>query len=262
MNAASLTEQWWTQALSGHDPQGRSPLPEPGDTTVARLEALLRAWAEGFAARRDDVRSSTLALGKRGLHVDEASGFLRALDDRLLHVDSAGLVTPLAARTKSAGGRYALICKNGDGTSINLEYLIQLATAAELVIGHGWPPGCLQVERGEFDLIGFRAPTSQDVVMAVEAKARVRGSDSLEKLLKALLSIASDPSAAVGTNAQNKYRELLLLVEAHPVVLWLVAAGARWAFDASLDGHGSLRLRPRDSIAYPAVVADAVARLR
>lgn len=91
------------------------------------------------------------------------------------------------------------------------------------------------MERGDFDLIGFRAADSHEVVLAVETNARVRGNDSLEKLLRPLASLSADRSAVVGTNAQNKYRELLSLVEVHPVILWLVAACARWAFDAYLE---------------------------
>lgn len=64
-------------------------------------------------------------------------------------------------------------------------------------------------------------------------------------------------SAAVGTNAQSKYRELLSLVAVHPVVLWLVAAGARRAFDAYL-ARGAVQLRPRDTVTFPAVLHDTV----
>lgn len=231
-------------------------LPDAGVSRPRRRRrGRLHAWSLGFASRRADVHSPDLAIGKRGLHPDEAAGFLQALDQKLLHVDSAGFVTPLAARKKAVGGRYALVCKSGEGTGVNLEYLIQLAAAGELVTEHGWPPECVQVESGEFDLVGYRSSASDDVVMAVEAKARVRGNDSLEKLLTSLLALAADSEANVGTNARNKFRELMSMSDAHPVVLWLVAAGARWAFDASTD-QGTLVLEPRTSVAFEAVVAN------
>lgn len=87
----AMDERWRSAALRDHGPQGRAPVPAQGDASVERLDALLRAWSVGFADRRDDVESATLTIGTRGLHPDEASAFVRALDGRLLHVDSAGV---------------------------------------------------------------------------------------------------------------------------------------------------------------------------
>ena len=248
-----IDDSWWTDALAGHDPAGLAPTAVTGDSSVERLTALLHAWAVGFAAVRDDVQTPALSLGRRGLHPDEAQAFLRALDARALHVDSAGFVTPLTARPKAVGGRYALFSRSGAGAALNTEYLIQLGAVAELTLDYGWPADRLQVERGEFDLIGFADDSGADVVMAAEAKARVRGPDSLEGLLRALEALAGEPAVVAKDNATRKYLELRALAEHRPVVLWLIAAGARWAFDAQLDA-GSVRLTPLASIAYGQVI--------
>lgn len=227
--AEPFGEEWWQRALNPEDhqrqlvPVGAQLVPVP----VERMTALMQAWAIGFAARRADVAGHVLKLGSRGLHPDECASFLRGLDAGQLHADSAGFVTPNAARPKPVGGRYALCCKSGPGVTVNTEYIIQLGAVGELVSWWGWRPEDLQVEMTEFDLVGFD-PTDR-VVLAVEAKARVTGPDSLEKLFRSLLVLSkSDPPEARG-NAERKYLQLLRFCESGPVVLWLIAAGARWA---------------------------------
>jgi len=59
------------------------------------------------------------------------------------------------------------------------------------------------------------------------AKARVSGPDSLEQLLTSWLGMARDHTIDLN-NAGRKYRDLLRRCETGPVVVWLVAAGARW----------------------------------
>ena len=133
--------------------------------------------------------NSEATTGSRGLHPDECASFLRGLDAGQLHVDSAGFVTPNAARPKPVGGRYALCCKSDPGVTVNTEYIIQLGAVGELVSWWGSRPEDLQVEMTEFDLVGF-GPTD-GVVLAVEVKARVTGADSLERLLRSLLVLSN-----------------------------------------------------------------------
>ena len=49
----------------------------------------------------------------------------------------------------------ALLGKSGSGVSINLEYLIQIGAAAELVLDHGWSASDIDLECGEFDAVGI-----------------------------------------------------------------------------------------------------------
>ena len=77
----------------------------------------------------------------------------------------------------------------------------------------------------------------------MEAKARVSGPDSLEKLLTSWLGMARDHAMDLNNNAGRKYRDLLKRCETGPVVVWLVAAGARWSLIAELM-DGSVRFAP------------------
>ncbi|MEU3290551.1 hypothetical protein [Streptomyces longwoodensis] len=215
---------------------------------VQRLGGLLRAWALGFAAVRPDVMSSRLAESRRGLRPDEAAGFLTALDARLLHVDSAGFVVAQGFRPKASGGRYALFSRNGSGAAVNLEYLIQMAAAAELLIHHGVAGANICFEQGEFDAVledGGRP------VLVMEAKARIEGGDGLLELLDSLLKLGRDPQAKARVNHRRKYAALLEMAADGPVVLQLVADGARWAFDVS-ELAGTLRLAPRTGLSRSA----------
>ncbi|WP_128382015.1 hypothetical protein [Streptomyces cavernae] len=221
------------------DLAGTAEARAPG--ALERLDALLRAWAIGFAAVRGDVLSPRLAESRRGLGADEAAGFLAALDAGILHVDSAGFVRPQAFRRKPSGGRYALFSRNGAGVAVNLEYLIQLAAAAELISVHHVAGPDICFEQGEFDAV-VEADGVPTLVM--EAKARIHGPDGLLGLLASLLRLSEDGQAAAGRNHWRKYKALLDITARGPVVLWLVADGARWPFEAHAADAG-VRLVPR-----------------
>jgi hypothetical protein len=90
-------------------------------------------------------------------------------------------------------------------------------------------------------------------VLADEAKARVSGPDSLERLLAALRAFAGGPPPERTTNAARKYVQLLTLCDEHPVVVWLIAAGARWAFLARRAGD-RLAFEPIDGVDRAAVL--------
>lgn len=208
---------------------------------VERMDALLRAWAVGFRSRRVDVMSASLRHGRRGLHADECSAFLRALDARHLHVDSAGYVTPLCAEPKSGQQPYALCCRQGDAVTVNLEYVIQLGAVAELA-ALGWTRERLRVELGEFDAACLDSDGSPAVLM--EAKARVGGPDGLASLLRKWLVLSESDPVPRGENAANKYLELLRITEGRSAVdVLLVAAGARWWLTARRDGPFRLLFR-------------------
>ena len=200
-----------------------------------RLQALLGQWAIAFAQGRTDVASPTITWPRRGLLDDESSSFLRALDAGFVTVDPAGYVAlPRSAPRRQPAGTHCCR-KSGAGVSINLEYLIQIGATAELVMDHGWSPADLDFERGEFDAIGLGL--GDRVLLVMEAKARVSGPDSLEKLLTIWMSMAGDPGIDMNNNAGRKYRELQRLCRSGRVVVWLVAEGARWTLVAELvDG--------------------------
>ena len=148
---------------------------EPESPEVGEMQRLLVGWAEAFSHVRPDVQSDKLALSGRGLLHDEARSFLNAVRDGSVKVDDTGHFTLTCARTKSAGGQYSLLSKNGSGVALNLEYVIQVGATAELAREHGWPKGELDFERGEFDTLGY-GPDGR-VLLAMEAKCRARGSD-------------------------------------------------------------------------------------
>lgn len=215
------------------------PTPSPDSPGVSRLRELLKDWTVGFAAARADVASPTVAWPRRGLLEDESTSFLRALDSGFIMVDGAGFVVLPTVRPKTPGGRYALLSKSGTGVSINLEYLIQIGATAELVLDHGWKPADIDFERGEFDAVGVGSHDRPWLVM--EAKARVTGPDSLEKLVTTWLTMVEDPHLDTNNNAGRKYRELQRLCQSGRVVVWLVAEGARWTMSAAME-DGTLRL--------------------
>lgn len=155
-----MDEAWLAAAVAEALSPGSIAVPD----AVERMDALLGAWAVGFRSRRADVTTASLRHGSRGLHPDECGAFLRALDARQLHVDSAGYVTPLCATPKRGQQPYALCCRAGDGVTVNLEYVIQLGAVAELA-SLGWPGERLRVELGEFDAAGLDSDGSPAVLM-------------------------------------------------------------------------------------------------
>lgn len=180
---------------------------------------------------------------------DEAAAFLRALDAGLLEIDDTGGVRATGCRPKPGGGRYSLFTANRYGgalyVSLNLEYLIQLGAATELVAFHGWASDEVELEVGEYDALAHR---DGRVVLAMEAKARIDGPDSLTALWRSFVEFASRDAPPEPTdNHSRKYVELLRFAEAGPVVLWLVAAQARWPVLATrVDAR--IELEPCDGV--------------
>src|SRR3954447_22397239 len=246
MEGAGIDRDWLTARVREAAAGG-----SVDDDSVSRLRGLLGGWAVGFAARRTDVVSSEVAWPRRGLRPDEARSFLRALERGFADVDDAGYVTLPKLRPKTPVGRYALLSRSGDGVAVNLEYLIQVGATAELVLDHGWSPGSIDFERGEFDALGLEVDR---VVLAMEAKARVTGPDSLEKLVEAWLVALEDPTTDRATNAGRKLAELVRLTDHGPVLVWLVADGARWPLWARNSPSAGITL-------YPARSADRTAVL-
>jgi hypothetical protein len=171
-----IDQQWLDRAVRGHTTRS-----EPSGS-AERLEMMLRRWAQRFARGRNDVLSGDLATPRRGLLADEASSFLRAVDFGVAKVDEAGFVTLPTVKPKRPPGRYALFSKLGPGVGLNLEYLIQVGAMAELLLDLGWPADSIDFERGEFDTLA--SDPQGRVCLALEAKARVAGTDSLESMLR------------------------------------------------------------------------------
>jgi hypothetical protein len=226
------------------------------DRPVERLQALLDQWAAAFAQSRFGTADGIdLRLGRRGLLADEAASFLRALDIGLLTVDEAGGVRVPGCRLKPGGGVYQLFAENrwADDLHVSLstEYLIQFGAACELVACHGWPGNAVEVEVGQFDALGRG---SERVLVAMEAKARVTGPDSLTSLWHSFVDYADSNAAPEPVdNHSRKYVELLRLAESGPVVLWLVAAQARWIVLATrVDTR--FQFAPFPSVAYREVI--------
>jgi hypothetical protein len=209
----------------------------PCDDTsaVVRLWGWLEQLASGFARDRG-LATATLIRPSRRLLADESASFLRAVEAGFILVDPSGFFTLPHVRAKTPRGRYALFSKNGDGVALNLEYLVQAGATAELVFDHGWPASDVDFERGEFDAL-THGPDGR-VALAMEAKARMTGADSLEKLLMCWLRFAADSEADLNSNAGRKWRELTRLCVAGPVVVWLVADGARWTLRAEVGSAG------------------------
>lgn len=125
-----------------------------------------------------------------------------------------------------------------------MEYLIHIGACAELVLDHGWRPEDLSFECGQLDIWGHERE-SDSVLIGVEAKARTSGGDSLQALLDSFETKTLDATAPVPPNHERKWQELIRLTTERPVLLWLVADGARWLFRADSKG-GRVGLRSID----------------
>ena len=244
-----MDEEWLEHALATVPDTAH----ESDSTEIGELRRRFKLWAAGFWNARVDVQSPEVTWPSRGLLHDEAQSFLRAVETGFIAVSDTGHFAVVGARPKNQGGRYALLSKSGDGAAVNLEYLIQAGAVSELALDHGWPGDALDFERGEFDAFGY-GPDGR-VILAMEAKCRSRGADSVEKLLREWLSLSRVGAPGAPTNAGRKYAELVRLCEGGTVVVWVVAANVRWAFEASRNGVG-LQLRPIDDLPlYPTLAA-------
>jgi hypothetical protein len=114
--------------------------------------------------------------------------------------------------------------------SLNTVYLIQIGGAAELVTKWGWHPDEVMFVVGGYDAL---CEVAGRPVLAMEAKARIEGPDSLSALFRSFVRFSQldEPPEPID-NHSRKYVELLRLAESGGVTLLLVAAGARWTLKA------------------------------
>jgi hypothetical protein len=229
----SITEEW----IRAHPDLGKQvvpPMAAPIELPIEKLESIIRPLAREFAIQRYG-HAVELRYGGRGLHVDDSAAFLRGVKAGHLELEEHGSFTVSSCRPKPGGTRYSLFTENRWNNdyyiSLNTENLIHFGAATELVSSYDWDSESVEVEVGEFDA---RASRDGRVVLLMEAKARVDDTNGLAPLLKSFLRYAQFPRPPEPTdNHSRKYVELLRQAESGPVLLWLVAAGARWAFTAS-----------------------------
>lgn len=276
-----ITEEW----IKAHPDLGEQIVP-PMAALVAEpiqeFESIVRPLAAEFAMQRYG-RAVELRYGGRGLHADDTAAFLRGIRAGHLKLEENGSFAVSCCRPKPGGTRYSLFTENRWNNdhyiSLNTENLIHFGAAAELVSSFGWDDESVEVEVGEYDARVFRA---SQVAVLMEAKARVEDCNGLAPLLRSFLRYAQLPQPPEpNDNHSRKYIELLRQTESGPVLLWLVAAGARWAFKATryenrieleeADGPGvrgverlvsSQEVPTVKSLAIEAVHEHAVARAR
>ncbi len=233
----------------------REAVPAVDDPRIERLLAVLLECAERFAERcraeprhgSDSNRTGSL-LCAAGIGVDEASGFLRALDNDLVTLAADGNFRVPGARACSPN--LHLVGREGDGVKLHNEVLIHVAAYAELVLDHGWKPDRLVFDPffggDALDIWGYaRGPKTSSwrdggIIFAAEAKSRVQGADGLKSLLSAFERLNDDRSALVPTGQRRKWEEVRRLTSQHPIQLLLVADGARWLFSAAQNQRGLL----------------------
>lgn len=228
------------------------PEPDWVTPTQARAHALLASCAVEFAAAcraaphtrfpRDAARRPELLYGS-GLGVGEAAGFVRAVDEGLVVVAGDGGFLVPGARACSTS--LHLVGRNEDHVVLHTEYLIQLTAYAELVHS-GWAQDRLVFDPffggAALDIWGYAHPPTGrwrdgQVVLGVEAKSRVAGSDGLAGLRSSLLRLSADPATPTRQNHFRKWQELVSLTRGGSrLELLLAAEGASWWFTVTTAG--------------------------
>lgn len=211
----------------------------PVESVSLFLQECARNFADGCISNStnplDSVRRADLHFGKGGLQEDEATAFWRAVETGIVDVDADGRFEIRGAR--SCSPNLHLVGRNGEAVAVHMEYLIHIGACAELILDHGWNPQDLSFECGQLDIWGHGF--SNEVILGVEAKARVLGGDSLEALARTFELRCERVDSPAPGNHDRKWHEVVRLTESRPILLWLVADGARWLLKAS-QVHGSL----------------------
>lgn len=218
--------------------------------TLFEVRSLLETCAAAFAeecrrqprVERDAERLPHLHFGKGGLQLDEASTFWRAYSEGVVRVDRDGRFEIVGAR--SCSPNLHLVGRNGDAVAVHMEYLIHIGACAELILDHGWNARDLSFECGQLDIWGH--DSSGEVILGVEAKARVAGGDSLESLARTFELRCEKVDALAPDNHDRKWNEVVRLTESRPILLWLVADATRWLLKASRQG-GTLSIARLDA---------------
>ncbi|GIH66986.1 hypothetical protein [Microbispora siamensis] len=200
------------------------------------IEGRLRHWAEEFAARRD-LPVADLRIDPP-LHREEAEGLVLALRSGLVMVERAGVFRLAGAH--AAKGPYNLF-STGPRPMLNREYLIQIATFAELVVHHRWPARQVVFEYDAFDL-GVLDEGDRPAIL-VETK---RDEAGLDVMLSRVTAAREDEVLQPRTADQRKASALVRL---RPRRFLAVAPGVRRCFGSVVE-DGRVRLIPRSEIPH------------
>jgi len=236
--------------------------PSDFDGAQRRLFDLLRGSAQGFATHCRTAPAHALDPQRRaellcavGIGKDEASAFMRAVDHGIVELGEAGGFSIPGARASSSN--LHLVGREADHVKLHNEVLIHVGSYAELVLVHGWPERQLVFDPfmsgAALDLWGYSTPPSSkwsdgQVVFVAEAKSRVGGGDGLGNLRKALEMKQRDAAAEVSGGHERKWAEILAFAQQltdEPLVLLLVADGARWWFRVTAEGE-VMHMEPSD----------------
>ncbi len=153
--------------------------------------------------------------------------------------------------TDELGGRdqCCLIRRSGCAVALNTQHLMRVGAYAELLLDKGWRSHLLRFapDRAAFNTYGSATVEYKGFrrdVLFVGAKARIDGSDSLTSLRDDLLAKGRNNTMCIADDDhRKKWDTLVKSTEMGPVIVWLVASGARWTLVAY--GHSG-RVRIRD----------------
>ena len=121
-----------------------------------------------------------------GLHSEEITAVLRALELGVMHIDSEGRLHNNAMRAPKAGG-YEFTDAQGHFIAWP-ELTTEVLTVVRLIDDHGWPAHLIKMERTPFDVCTFATEDrAAPVVIATEEK---HSPDQARTLLAQLRSFA------------------------------------------------------------------------
>lgn len=191
-------------------------------TDVERLESWLRQEYQAFASAKR-LPSLDLVL-PHPIHQDEAAGFLRAQDRRLIRpVGGPGqfeLVGVQQAGTSKS--RYSLF-SGGKAAGLNRQYLMQVTALGELYFDLRWRGDRLVFERDGFDVFALDAQGNVVIGGVVDKDAAV---------LRSRVDRVIDALGSGDTGTPKLTQQVIDGVRLRrPATLWGVGPGVRLVFD-------------------------------
>jgi hypothetical protein len=162
--------------------------------------------------------------GSKTVSEQDARNFLRAIDQKVVSVDSGGRFRMPRSKTHEVLFWEHSTLITPRPVTLWLEPVITIAAIARLHLDYGWPVDCLGMQSADsaFDLMAFRPPNFENEYIAGEVKDSAK---QLDRLLAHMNQCCAegDSECSAPKTRKNAHRKVVGLKRCRAPIFWALA---------------------------------------
>lgn len=184
------------------------------------------------------------SAGTKAVTDHDARDFMRAIDHKVVSVDSGGRFRMPQSKTHEVIFWEHSTLITPRPITLWLEPVITIAAIARLHLDYGWPIECLgmQSKDSAFDMMAFKPNDLENEFIAGEVKET---SKQLDRLLGHMTKCGAegDAECSAGSTRKNAHRKVVGLRRCRAPIFWALGPGAdSRVFDVHYNKGGGVEL--------------------